>query len=167
MPFYWISEMTNLRIEERPWGYMPGRGLPVTFQISYRQRGSFEQDNKVFGLGANWSCSLRAFVCVKTNNLGVVGIRQHRGGAGLVAYQMNVPEYRSRSYPTLPTASTCSIEKPDGAKDIYSFPYTNSAGSVLLFLSERRDPAGNAQTYNYSYVGSAERDLRLGGGVRI
>ena len=101
MPYYWISELNNLRIEDRPWGYMPGRGLPVTFQISYRQRGSFEQDNKVFGLGANWSCSLRAFVCVKTNNQGVVGIRQHHGGAGLVAYQMNVPEYRSRSYPTL------------------------------------------------------------------
>ena len=158
MSYFWVSEPgINVRVEDSPWGYSPGRGRPLSFQISYRQRGSFEQDNKVFGIGANWSCSFRAFVCVKTNNQGVVGIRQHRGGAGLVGYVMNAHEYRTRRYPTLPNASTCVIEKPDGAKEIYDFPYTNSAGSVLLFLTERSDPAGNAVTFNYSYVGAAVR----------
>ena len=63
MPRFWVSHpYINLRLEDIPLWWIPGKGQPALFHLSYRQRGQIPEDPTIFGLGANWSCSFRAFV---------------------------------------------------------------------------------------------------------
>jgi hypothetical protein len=62
---WWVSEAAvNLRIEDEPLPEVtPSHGPAVKFHVSYRQRGAVpENPVAVFGVGANWSCSFRAYI---------------------------------------------------------------------------------------------------------
>ncbi len=149
MPTYWVSEpYINLRLEDFPLSYLPSRGRAVTFHLAYRQRGAVPDDPNVFGVGDNWTCSLRSYLA----DLGWATpgwMRLQKGGAGLIDYTNNVPQYRDGSILT-GSGGTYQIEYASGAKDTFQKAYTNSQGQVFYFLISQSDPAGNAVTFNYA-----------------
>lgn len=80
MPCDWISEeRINLRLEDEPLGCQPARGLPVSFHLSYRQRGAIHEEPTISGLGTNWGYSFRSLIHVASS--GQPGL--HRGGLGV------------------------------------------------------------------------------------
>jgi len=158
MPYWWVSEpRINLRLEDRPLGYQPALGPKVDFHASYRQRGSYphDDDDGVFSLGPDWSCSFRAFLLVQTNWQGQLDIAEHTGGAGLLGYNTT---NRSQLYTTRTVSpqsySVWQINHPNGARDVYSVNFTNGAGTRMIFLNQRIDASGHALTFNYSFPDS-------------
>jgi hypothetical protein len=145
MPVWWVSEpYINLRLEDEPLGYQPPRGPRVACQLSYRQRGALLEDTNVFGVGANWSCSFRAYVA----NISGSQYLLHRGGAGVVVYTEGVTQPRDGSILNAIT-NGYQIAYADGSVDSFQLLYVNSAQKSLYFLSLRSDPAGNSLRFNY------------------
>jgi hypothetical protein len=67
MAYYHVSQpYINLKIEDTPIRWVAARGKAVMFHLSYRQRGAIIEDPAIFGVGTNWSCSFRAFLCSVT-----------------------------------------------------------------------------------------------------
>ncbi len=85
MPTFWVSKpYTSLRLEDTPLWWSPGRGQPISFHLSYRQRGSVPEDPTIFGVGTNWSCSWRAFVLDLGGTPDLLQV--HKGGFGWITY---------------------------------------------------------------------------------
>src|ERR1700720_4228981 len=150
MPYYWVSEpLINMRIDDRPSGYQPSRGLPVAFNLSYRQRGAALEDPTIFGVGTNWSCSFRSYVVDLTNVTSGL-VRLHRGGAGWVNYVVGADQYSDGSVLTNASGGGYQITHYDGSIDLFQKSFVNGDGNILYFLTQQTDPAGNAITYTYS-----------------
>src|SRR5262245_19107776 len=146
MPQYWVSEpYLNLRMEDIPLGYRPAIGPPVSFHLSYRQRGVVPEENSYFSIGTKWTCSFRSYVLDFYG-----GVRLHRNGAAFQDYQDGVPHFRDGSVMHIVTpGASYVLVRPNGGKDIFERAFTVGGGQVLYFLSQRLDPAGNALTFNY------------------
>jgi len=148
MAMWWVSEpWLNLRLEDEPLGYNPARGPRVNFHISYRQNQSVAEYPTIFSTGPAWTCSFRAYVYPDPNN-GMYYL--HRFGAAWLEYTAGSTQTRDGSLLSVISADNVKIEHVDGSVDIYSTPFTNSAGDVFLFLTSKSDPAGNGNTYTYS-----------------
>src|ERR1041385_2679931 len=149
MPSYCVSEpYINLRLEDVPLFYSPSRGFPIEFRLSYRQRGVVPEDPAIFGVGTNWSCSLRYYLVDQTS-LSAGWMRLHRGGAGLIDFTNNITQYRDGSLLT-GSGGNFQIEYADGSVDYFQNHFVNSAGTSFYFITSQVDPAGNTITYNYS-----------------
>ena len=152
MPYFWISEpQLQLRLQDFPLGtYSPGLGPSPVYSLSYRNKGSTPEDTNYFSFGTNWSCSLREYVF----DLGGGVTRMHRGGAGFVDYPNGVTQFREGSVmQVINPGVSYELDLPDGSKKLYQTTCTNSYGDVMLFITQRVDPQGNAVTYNYSTNG--------------
>jgi hypothetical protein len=137
-------------------GYIPARGgKRLAFHLSYRQRGASVEDSSIFNVGANWSCSFRAYVIDIPGTPDVVLL--HRGGAGYIQYYPGTTQYRDGSILTSLTSGGYQIQYPNGAIDTFAYGYT--ADRAYWFLSSRADPQGN--TINYSYSVEAGPQLLL------
>jgi RHS repeat-associated protein len=148
MPVWWVSEpFINLRLEDEPLGYQPSHGPRVSFHLSYRQRGSMDEDPYIFGIGTGWTSSLRWYVFVDPNGY----LFLHQGGAGLVSYYVGQPQRRDGSVLSdIVGMPGYAIRYTDGSIAYFRTPATNSAGFTYYFLSTMADPAGNCNTYGYT-----------------
>ncbi len=149
-PEWSVSEpFMNLKLEDRPLGngYQPSRGPRVSFVLYYRQRGAVTEDPALFGVGKNWSCSLRAYVVPLSTPSGAVLL--HRGGAGWVRYITGQTQVRDGSLMTA-TAAGYEIEYSDGGKDTFTNSFTASSGVTYYFMTSQSDAAGNTVIYTYS-----------------
>jgi len=151
MPDFWVSEPAlQLRLKDAPLGsYMPGLGPQPEYELSYRHRGGTPEEDAYFSFGTNWSCSLREYVIDQGGT-----VRMHRGGAGFVDYTSGETHPFDASIVQI-ISPQISYERdlPGGGKEIFQQPYTNADGDVLIFISQKLDPQGNALTYNYSTNG--------------
>jgi RHS repeat-associated protein len=149
MARWWVSEpYINVHLEDSPLAWTPERGPSVSFDLSYRQRGSVEdldnQSTTVFGVGPNWSCSFRAFL-LDTGDGTTFAL--HRGGAGVLLYTVGAPGYDDGGVLSTPDGgATYQILFRDGA--VWTFG--KAFGSGQWFLTSQADPAGNTLTFTYS-----------------
>jgi RHS repeat-associated protein len=138
-----------LRLEDSPVGsYQPGIGPRPTFTIFYRQNQSVTEYPTIFGLGTNWSCSLRKYIYADPGLTNQAYL--HKGGASWMTYVVGSPQTRDGSLLSFVSSTSFKIEYMDGSKDNFSTPFTNSDGDVLVFITSSADPAGNSSTYAYS-----------------
>ncbi|HEX5222240.1 MAG TPA: hypothetical protein VFZ59_21985 [Verrucomicrobiae bacterium] len=153
----WLGgEWLNRRLiylDDTPLFYSPSRGLPVQFQLSYRQRDHKPVDPAIFGVGTNWTSSGRVFLVDATSVQSGL-FRLHRGGAGelehYLDYYVGTPQFYDGSILSTPDGGqTYQIEYADGSKDIFAKTFVTSGNETLFFLTMAQDPAGNALTYNY------------------
>ena len=117
MATWWISEPeVNLRMEDEPISYFPGRGVRVSFHLSYRQRVSIGEDSIIFGVGTNWTCNLRQCIYGDPGNTNVAYL--HRGGAFWSTYSVGSGQARDGSLLTVVTPNASyKIEHRDGSVD--------------------------------------------------
>jgi RHS repeat-associated protein len=149
MAAWWVSEpWVNLRIEDEPLGYRPARGPRVGFHLSYRQNEAVAEYTNIFGLGTNWSCSLRQYIY--QDPLDPDRAYLHKGGAGWITYFPGNAQIRDGSILSILGSTSYQIEHTDGSIDTYRTVTTNSDGDVYVFLTTQADPAGNSNTYSYS-----------------
>jgi RHS repeat-associated protein len=141
------SPNINLRLEDTTIHYQPSRGGPISFHISYRQRGQVAEDAAIFGVGTNWTCSFRSFLTPLTNNASVLLL--HEGGAGWVYYTNGVAQRRDGSLLTS-TNGGYVINYRSGARDFFTKSFAPANGFTYYFLTSRSDPAGQTITFNYS-----------------
>jgi RHS repeat-associated protein len=139
-------------LEDEPLGYDPSHGAPVTFHLSYRQRGSVPEDPAVFGVGTNWSCSFRAYLVpaqsLDPTSYGTNEMLLHKGGAGWILYAIGAPQFDDGSILTQ-TNGGYQIEYADGSTDVFERTFTSSSNVQMVFMTSHSDPAGNATTFNY------------------
>jgi RHS repeat-associated protein len=114
--------------------------------MSYRQRGAIKEDPTIFGLGPNWSCSVRAFVVDLSWEGGLM--RLHKGSAGYIDYTNDVPQYLDGSVMSS-ISGGYQIGLPDGSTNTFTHAFTFGS-YTLYFLTSQSDPAGNTTTYTYS-----------------
>jgi RHS repeat-associated protein len=147
MPAFWVSSpYINLRLEDVPLWWIPGKGQHMLFHLSYRQRGQIPEDPTIFGLGSNWSCSFRAFVL----SLGGTpeSLQLHRGGSGWITYTNGVTQYLDGSILTTVTGGY-QITYPNGARDVFTHSFVSST-NTYHFLSSHVEPAGPTTLFTYS-----------------
>lgn len=152
---WWLAQARiDLHLEDTPLSYQASRGMPVSFQLSYRQRELMPEDPAIFGVGTNWTSSCRVFLLDSTS-IASGYFRLHRGGAGSIdyylEYYLDTPQFFDGSILTTPDAgATYQIEYANGAKDVFAKSFVDSGGNTRYFLTSKQDPAGNAITYNYA-----------------
>jgi hypothetical protein len=119
----------------------------VSFSLSYRQRGSAEENTNWFSVGPAWTCSFRAYVIDLTASAGIV--RYHRVGLGYLDYAPGVTQPLDGSILTS-ISGGFQIEYSNGSVDVFQKSYTDSGGYTFYFLTAQKDLAGSALTYNYA-----------------
>lgn len=143
----------NLRIEDEPLGYQPSRGQRISFQMSYRQRGTQDSglSEEIFGIGKNWSCSWGIFLKYYGNGA-VADLK--RPGTGFLRYDTTgVPNWRDKTRLTATFSGGIvngfTLDYPSGAQAVINKLVTLSDGSTCAFITSFSDPAGNTTTFAY------------------
>jgi RHS repeat-associated protein len=154
MPVWQVSEpFISLRLYDEPLGYQPALGPRVSFLLDYGQRETTAGFNpNFFSIGKKWNFAWFSFVTHDGNSSNVV---HFSNGRQTTFYGTN--DYLSNGHLTGDTTNGFTMSYPDGSQDIYGFIVTNNSGVFQeAFLSQRKDPQGQALTLNYySYANTA------------
>src|SRR5437899_7343109 len=146
------SLRVSLIVADIPVGYTPPRGPAVEFRVTYNER----QANEALpysNLGRQWS---PAWITYISDNTGItnadVKLITDNGGASTFKYNTNSQAFdvQQLSQARLVRISSTNYEVrfPDGAVEVYTLPDSTN-GARRVFLTQKRDPAGNALTNTY------------------
>ena len=147
--------MVSLNITDIPVGYAPPRGPRVDFKVTYNQHESFQPTTFTYSnFGPKWTFDYLSYVEDDPSNALADAYVYARGGgqetfantggvyvthfetyAELVQITHNPPVYERRL--------------PDGSVEVFSRSDGGAGASRKVFLSEWRDPQGNALTFEY------------------
>ena len=148
--------MVSLNITDIPVGYAPPRGPRVDFKVTYNQRESFQPTTFTYSnFGPKWTFDYLSYVEDDPSNALADAYVYARGGgqetfahtgggvyvthfetyAELVQITHNPPVYERRL--------------PDGSVEVFSRSDGSAGPSRKVFLSEWRDPQGNALSFEY------------------
>ena len=154
MPRWRVSEpFISLWLNDEPLGYKPALGPRVSFKLAFGQREATAGFNtNLFSAGKKWNFAWFSFVTHDSNGSNVV---HFDNGRQTTFYGTN--DYLSNGHLTGNTTTGFTLAYPNGSQDVYGFIVTNGSGVFQeAFLTQRKDPQGQALTLNYySYTNTA------------
>lgn len=156
--------LVSLNLTDTPVGYTPPKGPPVKFTATYNQREANQPANFTYSnLGAKWTFNWLTYLEDDPANAARDILRYVAGGGAEIH-----SGYTSTSQTFAPQASSQSVlvrtasnplryelRWPDGSVDVFAQPDGHTAYPRKVFLTEKRDPQGNAVSLTY------DADLRI------
>ena len=159
MPHYAVSAiLVSLNIEDQPVGYVPAKGPPVNFTITYNQLESQQPATFSFSnVGAQWTHNWLTYVQDDPANVGSNVTLYMPAGGALTYRNYNAstgtfdPETREQAVLALVSANGLHYERrlADGSVWVYATQDGSTAFPRHFFLSSIIDPQGNAVTLTY------------------
>jgi RHS repeat-associated protein len=164
MPSYTFhTMMISLLVVDTPLFYRPPVGLPVNFNVSYRQLDDGQDSASLrtyANFGNQWTFDFFGYVQLFSTNLldySSILCRMPEGGTEYYTYRAAAgqtdPHPMSHAFirPTGPNI----FERihPDGSKEVYSVPQHTYYTDTRFFLSAVVDPSGNQLSMNYDAYG--------------
>jgi len=160
MPHYAVSSiLVSLNIEDQPVAYVPAKGPPVAFKLTYNQLESAQPATfSFFNLGAKWTHNWLSYVQDDPANVGA-NVTAYMPGGGAIVYKgynastgAFTPETKEQAALTRVVNGTdLQYERRMGDGSVWV--YASSDGSTTFprrfFLTRLADPQGNAVTLAY------------------
>jgi len=156
--------LVSLNLADTPVGYTPPKGKPIRFTATYNQREINQPANFTYAnLGSKWTFNWLTYLEDDPTYAGR-DIKRYVAGGGAEIHsgynainQSFAPQSHSRTVLVRTTADPVRYELrwPDGSIDVYTQAEGRTIYPRKVFLTERRDPQGNAVTLSY------DNDLRI------
>jgi RHS repeat-associated protein len=159
MPRYSTHLMlVSLHLSDTPVGYFPARGPSVPFRVAYNQREAHQPQVFSFSnLGSKWTFDWLSYVEDDPTNPNASAYLTARGGGrdtfqgfnpSTLAYQ---PDIRTRAVLVRTSSTPIRYERrqSNGYVEVFAQPDGASTSPRRVFLTEVRDPRGNAVTFTY------------------
>jgi len=150
--------VVSLRISDTPVGYAPPRGPSMFFNVTYNQREAFQPTTFSFSnLGPKWTINWLSYIEDDPTNPAATAYPAVSGGGrdtfdGFdTATHTYQPEPYKRSVLVRVSSSPIRYERhlSDGTVEVFAQPDGASTLPRRVFLTETRDPQGNAATFTY------------------
>ena len=148
--------LASLHIEDAPVGYNPPRGPAVEALVTYNQRESYKPLTYTFtNLGSRWNLVWVAWVEDDPPNLSGPAYVHMAGGGRQTATGFSgssyAPDRDTQAVLTRTSTSPIRYERllPDGSVEVYAQADGAATSPRRIFLTEQRDPQGNALTFTY------------------
>jgi YD repeat-containing protein len=150
--------LVNLNITDIPLRYAPPRGPTLGFEVTYNQKESFQPSIFTYSnLGPKWTFDWMSYVKDDPSNPGATGYVYVRGGGEetYTGYNSTTQSYAPQleSHAVLVRTSTSPIQYerrlPDGSVEVFGQPDGAATFPRRIFMTQWKDPAGNAVTYTY------------------
>jgi YD repeat-containing protein len=150
--------LVSLRLRDTPLRYTPPRGPKVAFTVTYSQREAFQPQVFFYSnLGPKWTFGWLSYLeDDPTNASDVVRLTASGGGhqtfSGLSGTaQTSAPEFETQAVLVRTSTSPIRYERrlSSGAIDVFEQSDGSGVWPRRIFMTERRDPAGNAVTFTY------------------
>jgi RHS repeat-associated protein len=148
--------LVSLNIVDTPVGYSPPVGPSVQFTVRYNQREARQPANFAYAnFGPKWTCDWISYLTDNPQNPSADAKLYARGGGTrtFTGFNAGTQTYAFEQYDQtqLIRTSTNSYEltQPDGSKLIFSQSDGSIGTSRKIFLTQIRDPFGNALTLTY------------------
>jgi RHS repeat-associated protein len=139
----------SLHLQDTPVAYQPPRGSAIRFTVDYNQREQNQPANFAYAnFGPKWTFNWVSYVTDDPNSPGAnVTVFLPGGGQSLfngfnAASSTYSPETESRAVLTRTSASSYSLQFPDGSKHLFTRP-VGAASPRKVFLTGMVDPHGN------------------------
>jgi YD repeat-containing protein len=159
MPTMSVHRMlVSLTVRDTPLWYAPPRGPLVRFRLRYNQREAFQPQTFWYSnVGQKWTHGWLSYITDDPSNPGAAVTVYLRGGGqesdtgynpSTLSYS---PNLRTLAVITLTSTSPIRYERqmPNGVVEVFSQPDGAAAFPRRVFLTEIRDPHGNALTFTY------------------
>jgi len=150
--------LVSLNITDIPVGYTPPRGPAVEFEVTYNQKEATQPSIFTYSnLGPRWTFDWLSYVKDDASNPNATAYLYVRGG-GEEKYtgfnsstQSYTPQLQSRAVLVRTSGSPIRYERRmlDGSVEVFAQADGASTFPRRVFMTEWRDPAGNAVTYTY------------------
>lgn len=145
-----------MHIYDSPVGYSPPVGPSAVFVASYNHREATQPVTFFYSnLGKRWTHDWLAYIEDDPTAVGQP-IELFTRGGGMEPYQgfvsgVSAPQQDTRAVMTIVSTSPIEYERelPDGSIEIYSESDGAATATRRIFLSEWKDPQGNALTFTY------------------
>lgn len=145
-----------LGFTDTPVGYQPPRGYPIQFQLSYSQQDTYQPQTFAYSnVGPLWTFGWMSYITDDPSNPGQnVTLYSTIGGRDVftgfnATTQAFQPQYYTHGILQKTGAASYVITNTDGSKEVYAQSDGATTSPRKVFLTQRIDPAGNAQTYSY------------------
>ena len=158
MPVMSIHKMlVSLTVQDSPLWYTPPKGPAVSFLLTYNQREAFQpQTFSYSNLGPKWTFDWLSYLEDDPTNPSAAITVYHRGGGlesasgfntSTNSYAVTVREQALMARITSPVRYERQL--PNGSVEVFAQPDGVSTFPRKVFLTEWRDPQGNALTFTY------------------
>jgi len=150
--------LANLIVQDTPLWYIPPKGYPVQFELSYNQRDILQpQTFSYANLGTRWTFTWLSYITDDPTNPNASINVYVPGGTGETASGFNAstnsyaPTTRQVALITRTSASPIQYERQmeDGSVFVYGQPDGAATFPRNVFMTAWRDPQGNALTFTY------------------
>lgn len=147
---------TSLHITDTPVGYSPPRGPEVEFGVFYNHREAYQPQTFYFSnLGAKWTFDWLSYLEDDPANPNATTDLYYRGG-GRESYSgfvngTSAPEQESQAIVVRTSSNPIRYERrlPDGSVEVFDVPDGASSYPRRVFMTQARDPQGNAISFSY------------------
>jgi RHS repeat-associated protein len=154
--YTFMAMLVSLRISDSPVGYAPPRGPGVQFTATYNQRESFQPSIFTYSnLGPMWTFHWMSYIEDDPSNPGGTVTVYARGGGretfmatGSLDY---APHFTSHATLHAQMAPSVRYERrlPNGSVEVFARADGAASFPRRIFMTEWRDPQGNAVTFTY------------------
>lgn len=160
------SMLVSVNIQDTPLGYVPPKGPPMNFRLTYNQRDNRPANTYNFtNWGPGWTFNWISYIQDNPTNPNADVMQYVRGGGwhDFPALQPSTNAYArsSRSHGRLVRVTqnpiVYKLELPDGSVDTFAQSDGGITTSRRVFLTEHKDPSGNVVTLSYVNTGGAVR----------
>jgi RHS repeat-associated protein len=149
--------VVSLNIDDTPLGYRPPYGPPVYFTATYNQREAKQPANFSYSnLGKKWTHNWLSYIEDNPANANSASLATGGGGTqSFIGYnsttQTFAPQVASQSVLRRVSSSPIiyELKYPNGSIDRFADSDGSSVHPRKVFLTQRRDPYGNAVTLAY------------------
>jgi RHS repeat-associated protein len=150
--------LASLNISDTPINYQPPIGPAVKFIATYNQREANQSANFTYSnLGPKWTFNWLTYL-EDDPNYAARDIKRFVAGGGAethTGYNAATQSFALQGSSQTILVRTSSnpiryeLRRPDGSIDVFSQPNGSSVYPRKVFLTEKRDPQGNAITLSY------------------
>jgi len=160
MPHYAVSTiLVSLNIEDQPVGYVPAKGPSVAFTLTYNQLESSQPATfNFFNLGAKWTHNWLSYVQDDPANVGT-SVTAYMPAGGAIVYKgynastgVFTAETKEQAVLTRIVSGTdvrYERRMADGSVWVYGYSDGSTSFPRRLFLTQLKDPQGNAVVLTY------------------
>jgi len=158
MPSWSVTEPAlTFWLRDVPVWTQPGRGNPLKFKLTYKQRVAFDSITNIFGFGPGWTGNCQAYATAITDHTNMVLVQQGDGSS--TVYDVTAGNnFYSRSKLTRRDPNGYELTAPGGTDQLFTNFYRVS-GIARNFLSAFNPGDGSPGT-TFSY-------LQTNGAVRL
>ena len=150
--------LISITLQDTPLWYSPPKGPAVEFRMQYNQREAFQPQTFSYGnLGTKWTFDWQSYITDDPSNPAAALTVYLRGGGqeSVTGYDAPSQSYAStnRYQALVKRVATSPVryerQLPDGSIEVFGQPDGGATFPRRVFLTESRDPQGNALTFTY------------------